>query len=65
MVVAAALVVVVPLAAQVPALGTLALPAALTVGLIVFEAVRFADVRDRVRHAGEVAVSEIYGRDSD
>ncbi len=48
---AAVLLALVPLAVEVPALATLALVAAVTAGLIAYEALRFADARDRVRHA--------------
>ena len=34
---------------------TLAVVAALCVGLIAYEAIRFAEARDRVRHAAEPA----------
>ncbi len=57
-IVALALLATVPFAVQIPALAALALLAATTAGLIVFEMTRYADVRDRVRHVGEVAVSE-------
>jgi hypothetical protein len=40
----------VPLATEVPALAALALLAALLTALIAFEAVRFAEARDRIRH---------------
>jgi len=48
---AALLLALLPLAVELPALATLALVAALCVGLIAYEAIRFADARDRVRHA--------------
>jgi hypothetical protein len=46
------LVALVPIvvALHVPALGTLALMAALLVALIAFEAVHFAAARERIRH---------------
>ena len=47
----AALVALIPPALELPALLTLALVAALCVGLIAYEAIRFAEARDRVRHA--------------
>ncbi len=59
--VAVVLVALLPLAARLPALGALALLAAVMVGLIAFEAFRFADVRDRVRHEEGVAVSHVVG----
>jgi low temperature requirement protein LtrA len=49
------LVALLPAAVEIPALATLALVAALCVGLIAYEAIRFADARDRVRHAAEPA----------
>jgi low temperature requirement protein LtrA len=49
----------IPLAARMPALAALGLLAALTVGLIAFEAVRFAEIRERVRHQEEVATSHL------
>ena len=51
LVVAAALLALLPLALEIAALLTLALVALLSVGLIAYEAIRFADARDRVRHA--------------
>ena len=48
--VAALLVALIPLAIEVPALATLGLLAGILAALIVFEAVRFAEARDRVRH---------------
>jgi low temperature requirement protein LtrA len=41
-----------PLATQIPALAALAVVAALACGLIAWEALRMADARDRIRHAG-------------
>jgi hypothetical protein len=55
LVVAVLLVAFVPLAVELPALATLAVVAALCVGLIVFEVIRQAEARDRVRHAVEPA----------
>ena len=45
------LLVLIPVGVELAALVTLALVAALCVGLIAYEAIRFADARDRVRHA--------------
>ena len=50
-VVSAALLALIPLAVEIAALATLALVALLCVGLIAYEAIRYADARDRVRHA--------------
>jgi low temperature requirement protein LtrA len=50
---AAVLLAALPLAANLPALAALALLAAVTAALIGYETVRFAEVRDRVRHEGE------------
>jgi low temperature requirement protein LtrA len=44
------LVALVPAAVELPALATLALLGALLVGLIVYEAIAFAALRDRMRH---------------
>ncbi|HEY2535704.1 MAG TPA: low temperature requirement protein A [Solirubrobacteraceae bacterium] len=44
------LLALLPLGATLPALATLAILAALLVALIAYEALRYADVRDRVRH---------------
>ena len=55
LVVAALLLALVPLAVELPALATLGLVAALCVALIAYEAIRFAEARDRVRHATEPA----------
>jgi hypothetical protein len=41
-----------PLAATLPALVSLSLVAAVSCALIAFETVRYADVRDRIRHGG-------------
>ena len=51
LVVSACLLAVIPLGVEVAALITLALVALLCVGLIAYEAIRFAEARDRVRHA--------------
>jgi low temperature requirement protein LtrA len=61
-IVALALVALLPVAAQLPALGSLGLLVAVMVGLIAFEAFRFADIRERVRHEGDVAVSKLAER---
>ena len=50
-VVSAALLALIPLAVEIAALATLALVAVLCVGLIAYEAIRYADARERVRHA--------------
>jgi len=50
LVVAAALVALLPAALELPALATLAILAAALTGLIVYEAHRFAELRDRLRH---------------
>jgi low temperature requirement protein LtrA len=55
LVAAALLLVFLPVAVVIPALATLAAVAALCVGLIAYEAIRFAEARDRVRHAAEPA----------
>ncbi len=47
---ALALLALLPAGAALPALVTLAILAALLAGLIAYEALRYADVRDRVRH---------------
>jgi low temperature requirement protein LtrA len=50
-VVALAALALIPLAVEIAALATLTLVAALTAGLIAYEAIRYAEARDRVRHA--------------
>ena len=50
LVTAIALVALTPLAVELPAWATLALVITLLVALIVYEAVRFAELRDRLRH---------------
>ena len=45
------LVASLPLALELPALATLGLVAGLCVALIVYEAIRFAEARERIRHA--------------
>ncbi len=47
---AVVLLALVPAAVRLPALGTLGILAALLVLLIAYEALRYADTRDRVRH---------------
>jgi low temperature requirement protein LtrA len=49
-VVAALLLALIPVAAQLPALSALGLLAAVLIGLIVFETLRFSETRERVRH---------------
>ncbi len=44
------LVALIPAALELPALGTLAIIAALLVALIVYESIAFAELRDRLRH---------------
>ena len=51
LIVALLLLALLPLAVELPALATLAAVAGLCVGLIAYEAIRFAEARDRVRHA--------------
>ena len=55
LVAAALLLALVPLAIEIPALMTLAAVASLCIGLIAYEAIRFAEARDRIRHAAEPA----------
>jgi low temperature requirement protein LtrA len=50
-VVTLAALALIPLAVEIAALATLALVAALMAGLIAYEAIRYAEARDRVRHA--------------
>ena len=47
---AVVLLALLPAGAALPALATLGILAAVLVGLIAYEALRYADVRDRVRH---------------
>jgi low temperature requirement protein LtrA len=51
-VVAALLLVLIPVVAHLPALVTLLVLAVVLVALVAYETVRFAEQRDRVRHAG-------------
>jgi hypothetical protein len=51
LVVAVGLLALIPAATGLPALGSLALLAALLVGMIAFEAVRYAEARDAIRHS--------------
>ncbi len=53
LVVAALLVLAVPVAARLPALASLAVLAGLLVGLVAYEAMRYAEARHRVRHEVE------------
>ncbi|MBA2741701.1 MAG: low temperature requirement protein A [Actinobacteria bacterium] len=57
LVVSVLLLVLIPIALELPALATLATVAALCVGLIAYEAIRFAAARDRVRHPVEAPAS--------
>jgi low temperature requirement protein LtrA len=50
LVVAVAVVALVPLAAQLPALAALLVLTAVSVGLVAFETMRFAEDRERIRH---------------
>jgi low temperature requirement protein LtrA len=52
LVVAAVILALVPIAAQLAALAALALLSLVTVGLVAYETVRFAEVRGRIRHEG-------------
>ncbi len=47
---AVVLLALIPAGATLPALATLGILAALLVALIAYEALRYADVRERVRH---------------
>ncbi len=58
-VVAALMLASIPGAARMPALAALGLVASVMIALIVFEATKFSEIRDRVRHEEEVAVSQI------
>ncbi len=58
------LVALVPVAAQMPARASLEVLIAIMITLIAFEAFRFADVRERVRHEEDIAVSELAARPS-
>ena len=58
----ALLLALIPVAAQVPALAALGLLTAVMVGVIGFEAVRFSEIREQVRHEEDAAVSRL-GRD--
>jgi low temperature requirement protein LtrA len=53
LVVAAVLLALIPAGTSLPALGTLAVVAGIAAGLIAYEALRFAEARERVRHALE------------
>jgi low temperature requirement protein LtrA len=55
LVVSVVLVAIIPAAVELPALATLALVAALCAGLIAYESIRYAEARDRLRHAPEPA----------
>jgi low temperature requirement protein LtrA len=52
LVAAAVLAIVAPVATQLPALLSLALVASVACGLVAFEAWRYAEARDRIRHGG-------------
>ncbi len=59
MVVAGLLFALIPVGARIPALAALGLVTAIMIALIAFEAVRFSDLRERVRHEDGVAVSHL------
>jgi low temperature requirement protein LtrA len=46
-------------ASDLPALGSLTLLTAVMVALIAFEAIRFSDIREQVRHGEDIAVSRL------
>jgi low temperature requirement protein LtrA len=56
-VVGVGLVVLLPLAGTLPALATLGLLAAVALGLVSFETVRYAEMRDRIRHSHQAEVA--------
>jgi low temperature requirement protein LtrA len=56
---AALLLVLIPLAAQIPALAALGLVTAVMVAVIAFEAVRFSEIREQVRHEEDEAVARL------
>ena len=58
-VVAVLLIALIPGATRMPALAALGLVAAVLIALIVSEATKFSEIRDRVRHEEEVAVSQM------
>jgi low temperature requirement protein LtrA len=60
LVVTALLLGLVPVAAQLPALAALGLIAAVTVGLIAFEVVRFSHTREHIRHEEDGALSHVH-----
>ena len=57
LVVAGLLIALIPVVSGLPALATLGVLTAVMVGLIGYEALRFAAARDRVRHQEEIATS--------
>ncbi|HET7235348.1 MAG TPA: low temperature requirement protein A [Actinomycetota bacterium] len=60
-VVAAGLVALAPLGARIPALAALGLVAIVLVGLIAFESLRFAELREQVRHEEDEAIARLVG----
>jgi low temperature requirement protein LtrA len=50
LVTAAIALALIPLAVEIPALATLAILAAMLIALITYETIRFAELRDRIRH---------------
>ena len=58
-VVAVLMIALIPGAARMPALAALGLVSAIMIALIVFEATKFSDIRDRVRHEEEIVVSQM------
>jgi len=63
--VAVALLVLLPLASELPALAALLVLTAVTVGLVAFEAVRFAEDRERIRHAESASSQPPRGGEQD
>jgi low temperature requirement protein LtrA len=60
----AAILVLIPAAAQIPALGALGVLTAVMVALITFESLTYSDLREQVRHVGDLEAGELHAEAS-
>jgi low temperature requirement protein LtrA len=60
----AAILVLIPVAAQIPALGALGVLTAVMVALITFESLTYSDLREQVRHVDDLEAGELHAEAS-
>jgi low temperature requirement protein LtrA len=60
----AAILVLIPAAAQIPALAALGVVAAVMIALITFESMTYSELREQVRHEGGLAAGELHAEQS-